>query len=203
MGFIVAIPVGILDGVMAFALTPYMDYVLAKKDFVWGGMTVLNHTIPGFSIGYATLAVSVPFAVVGFAVFQGVMKYLNSYLSDWTSMKITNSVKKDLFSSLVHLDTSFFDENTSGIIINRYLSDPDIASRGIVQEIKTLVITIFGAGSLIAVMLYSSWKLALVAVIVLFTAFVPMFLVRKKIKSVSNENMVISGNITTTMNVVQ
>ncbi len=200
LGFIVAIPVGVLDGIMAFALTPYMDYVIAKKDFVWGGMTIMNHTIPGVSISYSALAVAVPFAVISFAVFQGVMKYLNSYLSDWTSLKITNAVKKDLFSSLVYLDTSFFDENTSGIIINRYLSDPDVSSRGIVRELKTLVITIFGAGSLIAVMLYSSWKLAVVAVIVLFTAFVPMFLVRKKIKSVSNENMVLSGNITTTMN---
>ena len=200
LGFIVAIPVGLLDGIMALALTPYMDYVLAKKDFVWGGMTILNHTIPGVSISYSALAVGVPFAVISFAVFQGVMKYLNSYLSDWTSLKITNAVKKDLFSSLVYLDTSFFDENTSGIIINRYLSDPDISSKGIVRELKTLVITIFGAGSLIAVMLYSSWKLAIVAVIVLFTAFIPMFLVRKKIKSVSNENMVLSGNITTTMN---
>mgnify|MGYP002868366044 CR=1 FL=1 len=200
LGFIVAIPVGVLDGLMAFALTPYMDYVLAKKDFVWGGMTILNHTIPGCSISYSALALGVPFAVIGFALFQGVMKYFNSYLSDWTSLKITNAVKKDLFSSLVHLDTSFFDENTSGIIINRYLSDPDVASKGIIKEIKTLVITIFGAGSLIAVMLYSSWKLAIVAVVVLFMAFVPMFLVRKKIKSVSNENMVLSGNITTTMN---
>ena len=200
LGFIIAVPVGMLDGIMAFALTPYMDYVLAKKDFVWQGITILNCTIPGFSISYSTLAVAVPFAVVGFAVFQGVMKYLNSYLSDWTSLKITNNVKKDLFASLVMLDTSFYDQNTSGIIINRYLSDPDVASRGIVHEIKTLVITIFGAGSLIAVMLYSSWKLAFVAVGVFVAAFVPMFLVRKKIKSVSNQNMVIAGKITTTMN---
>ena len=49
-------------------------------------------------------------------------------------------------------------------------------------------------------MLYSSWELALVGVLVLTFAFVPVFFIRKKIKSVSNKNTVISGNITTIMN---
>ena len=98
------------------------------------------------------------------------------------------------------MDTSFFDENPSGLIINRYLTDPDEASKGIVDQIKTFIISLFGAISLIAVMIYSSWKLALVGVIVLTLAFVPVFLIRKKIKSVSNKNTVIIGDIMTTMN---
>ncbi len=190
LGFIVAIPVGLLDGIVSFSLKPYMDYVVQQKNLV----------LFGHEYSYTMLALAMPFAIIFFALFQGLLRYLNSYLTDWTSLKITNSVKKDLFSRLVYMDTSFFDENTSGLIINRYLSDPDTASKGVIEQIKTLVVSLFGAASLIAVMLYSSYKLALVGVIVLTCAFLPMFLIRKKIKSVSNKNTLISGDILTTMN---
>ena len=194
LGFIVAVPVGALDGVVAFFLKPYMDYVVGQKDLVF---TVFNHT---FSISCSILALSIPFLVVFFAVFQGLLRYLNGYLTDWTSQKITNSVKIALFNKLVYMDTSFFDENTSGVVITRYLSDPDTASSGIVDYLKTIVISTFGALSLIAVMLYSSWQLAIIGVLVLCIAFLPIAIIRKKIKSTSNENMVIGGKITTNFN---
>ncbi len=190
LGFIVAIPVGLLDGVVAYALKPYMDYVVNKHDLV----------LFGYTISYLKLAIIMPIAIVLFAAFQGFLRYINVYLTDWTSLKITNSVKNALFANLVYMDTSFFDENPSGLIINRYLTDPDEASKGIVDQIKTFIISLFGAISLIAVMLYSSWELAIVGVVVLTLAFVPVFFIRKKIKSVSNKNTVIIGDIMTTMN---
>jgi subfamily B ATP-binding cassette protein MsbA len=49
-------------------------------------------------------------------------------------------------------------------------------------------------------MLFSSWKLAIIGVVVLCAAFIPVALIRKKIKSASNKNMVIGGNITTNIN---
>ena len=190
LGFIIAIPVGLLDGVVSFALKPYMDYVVGQQNLI----------IFGVEIPYMAMAYGMPFAIIFFAVFQGVLRYLNSYLTDWTSLKITNAVKNDLFARLVFMDTSFFDENSSGLIINRYLTDPDSASKGIVEQIKTFIISLFGAMSLITVMLYSSWKLAIVGVLVLAIAFVPVFFIRKKIKSVSNKNTVITGDIMTTIN---
>ena len=190
LGFIIAIPVGLLDGVVSFALKPYMDYVVGQQNLI----------IFGVEIPYMAMAYGMPFAIIFFAIFQGVLRYLNSYLTDWTSLKITNAVKNDLFARLVFMDTSFFDENSSGLIINRYLTDPDSASKGIVEQIKTFIISLFGAMSLITVMLYSSWKLAIVGVLVLAIAFVPVFFIRKKIKSVSNKNTVITGDIMTTIN---
>jgi hypothetical protein len=41
LGFLVAIPLGLLDGVTAFALKPYMDYVIGGKTFAvdWHGIS--------------------------------------------------------------------------------------------------------------------------------------------------------------------
>ncbi len=193
-GFIVAIPLGLLDGVTAFALKPYMDYVVGKQDWVFH---ILEHE---FTLTWQLFAFIIPFGVILFAAFQGVLRYLNDYISAWTSQRITNDVKMNLFHKLIYMDPQFFDENPSGIIISRYMSDPQTASVGIVEQIKTITTSLFGALGLIGVMLYSSWKLAVIGVLVLGIAFVPVALIRKRIKAASNKNMVIGGNITTNIN---
>ena len=190
LGFLIAIPVGLLDGIVSFALKPYMDYVVGEQNLIIGS----------YEISYSLLAVLMPFGIIFFALFQGVLRYLNAYFTDWTSFKMTNAVKKDLFARLVFMDTSFFDENSSGIVINRYLTDSDEAAKSLVDQIKCFVVSLFGAVSLIAVMLYSSWKLAVVGVLVLAFAFLPIIFIRKKIKSTSNRNTVINGDMTTIMN---
>ena len=194
LGFLVAIPLGLLDGVTAFALKPYMDYVVGGKSLEF---SILGHP---FTITSIQMSVILPIGVILFAGFQGVLRYLNGYLSSWTSAHITNDVKFDLFERLVHMHPQFFDENSSGIIISRYMNDPGTASSGIVDNIKTITTSTFGALGLIAVMLYSSWKLAIIGVVVLCVAFLPVALIRKRIKEASNKNMVIGGNITTNIN---
>ena len=194
IGFLVAIPLGLLDGVTAFALKPYMDYVVGGKVCEF---SLLGHDV---TITSMQMAVIIPIGVILFAAFQGVLRYLNGYISTWTSQRITNDMKFDLFDRLIHMHPQFFDENSSGIIISRYMGDPATASTGIVDQVKTITTSLFGALGLIAVMLYSSWMLAIIGVVVLCAAFVPIALIRKRIKSASNKNMVIGGNITTNIN---
>jgi len=194
LGFAIAIPLGLLDGVTAFALKPFMDYVVAKQDWVF-------HCLGNeYTLTWELFAFLIPFGVVAFAGLQGVLRYLNEYLSAWVSNHITNNIKFDLFHKLVNMHPQFFDENSSGIIISRYMNDPTNASTGIVDQLKTLTTSFCGALGLITVMLYSSWKLAIVGVVVLVVAFLPAALIRKKIKRASNDNMVIGGNITTNIN---
>jgi hypothetical protein len=47
------------------------------------------------------MALAIPFAVVLFAGVQGVLRYLTTYFADWTSQRITDSVKVALFHKLV------------------------------------------------------------------------------------------------------
>ncbi len=194
IGFLIAIPLGLLDGVTAFALKPYMDYVVGGKAFEF---SFLNNSL---SISSLQMAFIIPIGVILFAGVQGVLRYLNDYISAWTSQRITNDVKFDLFHRLIHMHPQFFDDNSSGIVISRYMGDPTTASAGIVEQIKTITTSLCGALGLIAVMVYSSWKLAFVGVMVLCIAFVPVALIRKRIRETSNKNMVIGGNITTNIN---
>lgn len=194
LNLIIAIPLGLLDGVVALSLKPYLDYVInGSPEHTW---TFLGITVHSQSF----LAFIIPFGIVGFALFQGVLKYLSNYLTDWTGNKISNSLKIDLFRKLTTMDPQFFDVNSSGIVLTRFLSDPDTASKSIIESLKSFIATAFGLVGLVGVLLYNSWQLAIIGVTIMGIAITPVTFIRKKIKAVSNANMVVGGNMTTNFN---
>ena len=110
------------------------------------------------------------------------------------------SLKKDLFKKLTLMDSQFFDVNSSGMVLTRFLSDPDAASRNIIDMLKSFIATFFGLIGLVGVLLYNSWKLAIIGVTIMAIAITPVTLIRKRIKKVSNASMVVGGNMTTNFN---
>lgn len=190
LNMILAIPLGLLDGVVAYALKPYMDCVINGKTF----------TVGNFSIEQNTLALIIPFGIVIFALVQGLLKYTNNYLTDWTGNKISNSLKVDLFRKLTSLDSKFYDVNSSGLVLTRFFTDPETASKNIINTIKSFIMSIFGIAGLVAVLLINSWKLAIIGVGIMAVAITPVTLIRKKIKKVSNATMVVGGDMTTNFN---
>lgn len=190
LNMLLAIPLGLLDGVVAYALKPYMDCVINGE--TW--------KIAGFSIEQSILATAIPFGIVTFALIQGLLRYSNNYLTDWTGNKISNSLKIELFKKLTSLDPMFYDINSSGLVLTRFFTDPETASKNIINTIKTFVMTSFGIVGLVGVLLYNSWKLAIIGVGIMAIAITPVTLIRKRIKKVSNANMVVGGGMTTNIN---
>ena len=95
----IAIPLGLLDGVVALSLRPYLDYVVnGNAEQTW---TFLGHTVQ-IQSWFATI---IPFGIVTFAVVQGLLKYLSNYLTDWTANKMSLSLKKDLFRKLTTMES--------------------------------------------------------------------------------------------------
>lgn len=191
---LLAIPLGLLDGVVAFSLRPYMDFVVNGNEtqvFEFMGHSI---KLQAFFIKF------IPFAIVMFALIQGLLKYLCNYLTEWTGNKMSNNLKIDLFRRLTSMDTKFYDINSSGLVLSRFLSDPDQASKKLIETIKTFILSAFELVALVIVLLVNSWKLAIIGVGVMAIAITPVTFIKKKIKSVSNASMVVGGNMTTNFN---
>lgn len=176
----IAIPVGLLDAVIAYSLKPYMDIVIIGKNKFW--------------------ATWIPLGIIFFAIFQGSLKYINNYLTDWTGQKITNYLKNDLFKKLTSMECSFFDSNSTGHVLVRFLSDADLASRNLLDNVKTFLTTGIGTLSLIIVLLHNSWQLAIVGIVALGSSVLPATLIRNRIRKTLNTTMNIGGSITTHFN---
>ena len=164
LGVLLTVPVGALDGAVAMFLKPFMDKVMVDKQ-------------PHFSA-------YIPFLIIGFTLLQGILLYASNYLNTWVGQKITIGVKRKLYLKLLSMDTSYFDTNNSGVILFRYSSDAEIASTGLVDNLKKFLSKTFSSISLICVLIYNSWHLAIIAVSVLVIFIYPMAKVRQKMKEI-------------------
>jgi len=182
LSILICIPIGSLDAVIALALKPYMDLVMVEKSIA--------------SPWY------IPLGIVIFTSIQGGLKYLSSYLSTWVGGKITNRLKFDLFKKLLTFPTSFYDTRNSGDVIYQFNSMADTACSGLLDNLSVFTQRIFSSVSLVCVLFYNSWQLALIAVIVLGCAFAPVARIQKRIKGVMEKTMTVDSTIITEYNEV-
>ncbi|MBQ3310804.1 ATP-binding cassette domain-containing protein [bacterium] len=182
LSMLICIPIGSLDAVIALALKPYMDLVMVEKSIA--------------SPWY------IPLGIVAFTSVQGGLKYLSAYLSTWVGGKITNKLKFDLFKKLLTMPTSFYDKRNSGDVIFQFNNMADGACAGLLDNLSIFVQRICSSISLVYVLFYNSWQLALIAVFVLGLAFAPVAKIQKRIKSVMEKTVVADAAIITEYNEV-
>lgn len=168
MALLLAVPIGCLDAVIALSLKPYMDVVMVEK----------NMSSPWY----------IPLLIVIFTSIQGLLNYLSTYLNDWVTYKVTNDLKRALYNKLMHKSSFYFDSKTSGDSLKRFNNDADRACSGLLGNIKLIVSRIFSSLSLIFVLIYNSWQLALIAIFILICALIPLSKVKSRIKSVTNKS---------------
>ena len=177
---LLTIPVGSMDAVIAWAIKPYTDAVMVEKTLTEGWY--------------------IPILIIGFTVVQGALTYILNYLNTWVGGKITNLLKADLFKKMLTFETEFFNTKNSGDIIVKFSSNADTACAGLLSNVKSFVQKFFTALSLIIVLFYNSWQLALVCVTILLFAFLPMASLKKRVTPVLNKNMETGARLTTKYN---
>ncbi len=179
---LICIPIGSLDAVIALALKPYMDLVMVEKSL----------SSPWY----------IPLGIVAFTSIQGGLKYLSSYLSTWVGGRVTNGLKFDMFKKLLTLPTSFYDKRNSGDVVFQFNNQADMACSGLLDNLSVFTQRIFSSISLVCVLFYNSWQLALIAVVVLGCAFAPVAKLQKRIKSVMEKTVFADAAIITEYNEV-
>lgn len=185
LSILITIPIGSLDAVIALALKPFMDTVIMDQ----GGTTPFN--MPLWII---------PVFVIFFTVLQAALDYGSAYLSAWTGGKVTMELKKKLYTKLLAIDQSYIDQNASGQIMMRFNGDADTACTGLLNNVRVFTTRIFSSVTLICVLLYTSWQLALIAIVVLGTSLYPLTMIRKKIKDIVARSIVVGGAVLTSFN---
>ncbi|MBQ8869802.1 MAG: ATP-binding cassette domain-containing protein [Alphaproteobacteria bacterium] len=180
LAVLISIPIGALDSVVALSLKPYMDIVLVDKS--------------------AQSPTYIPFLIIAFTTLQGGLNYAATYMNTWVGTKINHDLKRHLFKKLLCLETSFFDNHDSGMIIQRFNSDTATACSGLLDNLKTFISRFFSSVSLICVLFYNSWQLAIIAVIVLICALMPLSSVKRRIKKSITQNVQESTKIYTNYN---
>ena len=178
LSLLICIPVGSLDAVIALFLKPYTDVVVVGK----------NMESPWY----------IPLLIVGFTTVQGLLNFGSTCLNVWVGGKLTIGLKEKLYAKLVEIEPAFFDGTTSGEVLFRFNSDADLACSGLLSNLKSFLTRIFSSMALVGVLFYNSWKLSIVAIIILVVAVAPLTKIKKLMLSlvVRNNDCVFRVNTT-------
>ncbi len=177
VAMLVTVPVGLMDAAIAWSLKPYMDVMMVSK-----------------ATGYVLY---LPVIIIIFGLLQGVLNYESAYMNTWVGQRISNDMKLVLYERLIKNSALFFDRETSGQVQLRFNHDVDSACNGLISNVKVLVTRVISSASLVCILIYNSWKLAIIAVIVLVGALYPLTRIRHKIKSLVDK-AVFSGALIST-----
>lgn len=180
LAVLISVPIGALDAVVALALKPYMDIVLIDK----------SHESP----------VYIPLLIVAFTSLQGFLNYFATYLNTWVGTKIDQDLKRNLYRKLLFLEPSYFDKHSSGYVLQRFGNDSSVACSGLLDNLKLFVSRFFSSVSLICVLIYNSWQLSIIAILVLFFALLPLASVRRRIKNLVLKSVAENSKIFTNYN---
>ena len=180
ISLLLAIPIGSMDALIALSLKPYMDMVMVEKSL--------------------QASWYIPVIIVIFTSLQGGLTYLSNYLNTWVGANITNRLKMDLYKKMLGFETEFFNKKNSGDIIFMFNNNADLACAGLLTNLKNFVQKFFTALSLSFVLFYNSWQLAIVCIIILLLALMPMATVKKKVKSVMDKSIAADSSLLTAYN---
>ena len=168
LAIVLTIPVGAMDAVIAWSLKPFMDVVLIEKQTGW--------------------TMYIPLMIIVFSILQALFTYAATYLNTWVGSRIALDLKRKLFNKLLHCDAAFFDKNESGFILYRFNTDAETACSGLLNSMRLFSTRFFSSVSLLIVLFYNSWKLAIVSSIVLFGALLPLTKIKKRMMSAVNKD---------------
>lgn len=168
--------VGGLDGAFAWLVEPVLKKIFAGKDT---GIFLL-----------------VPLGIIALFVIRGITRFTYDYTMKLAGQKAIQDIRNDVYASTVKMNMAFFNRRSTGELMSHVTSDTGAMQEGMTNVACGLFRDLISAVSLLGVIFYRNWQLALFAFVVIPMTAYPAKLIGKKIKQFSGRSLNVMGGIT-------
>ncbi|CAM5194741.1 Subfamily B ATP-binding cassette protein MsbA OS=Castellaniella defragrans OX=75697 GN=HNR28_003120 PE=4 SV=1 [Castellaniella defragrans] len=121
----------------------------------------------GFTGAKPSYVWSIPLAVVGLMLLRGVCTFGGTYLMSWVANNMLLGLRRDMFERLLGMSDETFRTRDRGRLLNRFTIDAGNVSGLSTEVIRVIVRESLTVVALLAVLLYMSWQLTLIVLIML------------------------------------
>ena len=170
-----SIGVGSLDGAFAYLVEPVLKRIFAEKD--------------------QSIFVLLPFGIILLFIIRGACRYVNDYFIRTAGQLAVQDVRNQIYRNNMFLGLRFFNGNPTGVLMSRVLNDVTIMQNSVASVITGFFRDGFSALSLLAVVFYRNWELAIISFIVIPLTVYPAQKIGKKIKNLSRQSQEKMGDI--------
>ncbi|MBT0726953.1 lipid A ABC transporter ATP-binding protein/permease MsbA [Rosenbergiella australiborealis] len=151
----------------------------------------------GFGKADKSVLLWMPLAVIGLMLIRGVTSYVSSYCISWVSGNVVMGMRRNLFSHMMSMPVSFFDQQSTGTLLSRITYD----SEQVASSSSSALVTVVREGAsiigLFIMMFYYSWQLSLILILLAPIVSFTIRLVSKRFRNISKTMQNTMGEVTT------
>lgn len=167
--------VGAMDGAFAYLVEPVLKRIFAGKDT---GIFLL-----------------VPIGIIALFVLRGVCRFTYDTTIKLAGQKAIQDIRNDLYGSTIRKDMAFYNRQATGELMSRMTNDIGMMQEGMANVVCGLFRDLISFLSLLVVIFYRNWQLAILCFIVLPVTIYPAQLIGKKIKNAARRSLDVMGGI--------
>ena len=139
---------------------------------------------------------SLPLAVVGLIFVRGVCNFFSDYLLAWVANNVLLGMRRDMFERLLGLPDADFKTGDTGRLLNRFTIDAGNVTGYATDVISVLVRETLVVIALICVLLYMSWVLTLIILIMLPVSVLVARVFIKRLRSINRDTVNMNAELT-------
>jgi len=168
--------VGAMDGAIAYLVEPVLKKVFAGKD--------------------TFIFMLVPLGIIILFIVRGLTRFTYDMTIKLAGQKAIQDIRNSLYSSTILQDMAFFNRKATGELMSHMTNDIAQMQEGIGQVVSGLFRDLISASSLLGVIFYRNWQLAIISFVVIPATAYPAQLIGKKIKNASGRSLNVMGGLT-------
>lgn len=160
--------VGAMDGAFAYLVEPLLKRIFATKDL--------------------TIFALLPFGVIFLFMIRAGCRFLNDYYLRTAGELAVRDIRNEIYETSMTLGLRHYNSNATGALMSRILNDVATMQNGIATVVTNLFRDGISAVSLLGVIFYRNWLLALIAFVVIPLTVYPAQKIGKRIKRLSSQS---------------
>jgi len=168
--------VGGMDGAFAYLVEPVLKKIFAGKD--------------------TGIFLFVPAGIVILFIVRGFARFTYDTTIKLAGQKAIQDIRNSLYAATMRQDMAFYNRQATGELMSHMTNDIAQMQEGIGQVVTGLFRDLISAISLLGVIFYRNWALALISFVVIPATAYPAQLIGKKIKNASGRSLNVMGGLT-------
>ncbi len=149
-------------------LRPYLIQLMVD-DYIF------TYDVPGLT--------NMAFIFIAVLFLNSFLQYLFIYLSSLLGQNVIRDLRVNIFKHITSLKLKYFDRTPIGTSTTRTINDIETINSVFSQGVMTIVADILTLFTVLAIMLYTSWKLTLVCLTVLPFLIIASYIFKEKVKA--------------------
>lgn len=158
---------GAMDGAFAYLVEPLLKRVFATRDM--------------------TIFTLLPIGVILLFMVRASCRFANDYFLRTAGELAVRDVRNDIYKNSIVLDLKYYNTNTTGGMMSRVISDVGGMQSGISSVVTTIFRDGVSAVSLLIVLFYRNWMLAIIAFIAIPLSAYSAKIIGRRIKQLANQ----------------